>query len=89
MPSSGSVTSDQVAADGTVVVTFPGLELRGRVVVGCPPAEDPVGAEVVDDRAGGEALVFAPAHDEVTRATPIAIAHPRTLRRCIRRWLRP
>jgi len=83
----GSVTSDQVApvvaGVAVVVVAFAGLDRRGRVVVERPCAGDVVGVEVVDGREGAGAVVLGLAHDVVTRATPIAIAHLWARKRCV------
>src|SRR5580658_2317358 len=85
MPSSGSITRDQVVAVVpavfVVVVVVAELERPGRVVVGCPRAVDLVGAEVVGFPEGADVVEVAPAHDVVARATPIATAPLRNLRR--------
>ncbi|MGO9197355.1 MAG: hypothetical protein ACLQK4_09530 [Acidimicrobiales bacterium] len=83
MPSVGSVTSDQVAPDGAVVVVdFAVLERGGREIV--EGRVDVVGVEVVRRPDGGDAVTLPPAHEVVTSVTPIATAtrplvkpHPR------------
>jgi len=79
MPALGSVTSDQVAVGGmVVVVAFEGLvvvDCLGRVVVGCLGAADDVGKEVVLEPGSVDVVAPGPAHDAATRAPPIAKAH--------------